>query len=110
MSLRKVHEDAIRAGKTVFIRGKHYNSVAALPTEADLSVGDTKKEEATAAQIKLDIENLKRELEKVESKKAEIKEVAQSEAKSAAKSEEKSEDKAEHKAAPKAEAKSDAKK
>jgi len=108
MSLRKVYEDEIRAGRTVLIRGRHYNTVASLPSEADLSLGDTKKEEATAAQLKLDIENLKRELEKVEARKAEVQEAAQSEAKSAATSEDKSEDKA-PKAAAKNE-KSDAKK
>jgi hypothetical protein len=107
MSLRKVHEDVIRKGGTVNIKGKHYSTIASLPSEADLSLGDTKKEEAAAEQIKRDIENLQKELSKVEAKKSDAHEAAKEEAKSAAKSE-KSEAKEEAK--PKAEAKSDAKK
>lgn len=101
MGQREKYAKSINAGRAVIIKGKHYNRIVDLPSEADLSVGDPKKEAATAEQLKKDIEKLHSELAKVEKEKA----AEKADAKAAAKEEPKADAKAE-----KAEAKSDAKK
>ncbi len=116
--------DIIAGGETININGTDYHRGNAhkVPSEADLALGDARKETEAEVSVRNQIMQLEAELKKLEaSKAARAKEEKSSDPVQETKSESQpkggvitgdktSEPKTDHKAEPKAEAKSDAKK
>jgi hypothetical protein len=123
MRTRKEILEIINGGETININGVDYNrnNAHAVPSDADLAMGDPEKEDQVEQSIQRQMEKLQAELKKLEAVKAARKApnkedepkggvITGDKASEPKKEEAKAEAKSEPKSEPKAEAKSEAKK
>lgn len=65
MSQRSEMEKVIRSGGAVIHKGVHYRSISALPSEADMALGDPDREAEAAKELSAEVERLNAELAKL---------------------------------------------